>query len=249
MFGKRSFFNHPLLGIAVIGLIGTSFIADAIPPEPNWWREGDPPVIPPNAPLASDNRGVANIGQAKWMAKSALNALRAASPSIADQVEGDLVGSGKPIANWNAPATNSEREAQRAPLLLGQLKAIAAPYYVRLNAGSPAWLANERILNNMPDTSTFYPWTDIMGDDANLAPATIGQLKAVFSLRFETLAASIDSDGDGLSNSQELAGGTNADDADTDNDGIPDGIDSAPNTPATVSIASATTLMVWAPAE
>ena len=245
MFGKCSLFNHPLLRVAVISLLGQSFIANAAPPA--WWSQGNPPVIDPNAP--TENHGMANIGQAKWMAKRAVEALRVASPTIADQVEADLVGTGKPIANWNAPVTNPEREAQRAPLLLGQLKAIAAPFYIRLNAGSPAWLANERILNSLPDTGSYFPWTVASNDDANRSPATIGQLKAVFSLRFETLAASIDSDGDGISNSQELAAGTNPDDADSDNDGIPDGVDSAPNTPATVSIANATTLMVWAPAE
>lgn len=245
MFGKRSLFNHPLLRVVVISLLGQSFIANGAPPA--WWSQGNPPVVDPNAP--SNNYGSANIGQAKWMAKQALEALRAASPTIADQVEADLVGTGKPIPNWNAPATNPEREAQRASLLLGQLKAIAAPFYTRLNAGSPAWLANERILNSLPDTGTYFPWTLATNDDANRSPATIGQLKAVFSLRFETLAASIDSDGDGISNSQELASGTNPDDADTDNDGIPDGLDSAPTVPATVPIAAATTIMVWAPAE
>jgi hypothetical protein len=200
MFGKRSLFNHPLLRVGVISLLGQSIIANAAPPV--WWSQGNPPVVDPNA--SPDNHGMANIGQAKWMAKRAMEALREASPTLADQVEADLLGTGKPIANWNAPATNSEREAQRAPLLLGQLKAIVAPFYIRLNAGSSAWLANERILNSLPDTGSHFPWTVASNDDANLSPATIGQLKAVFSLRFETLAASIDSDGDGLSNLSEV---------------------------------------------
>ena len=79
----------------------------------------------------------------------------------------------------------------------------------------------------------------------------IGQLKAVFSLRFENLSGTVDpngdEDGDGLVNSVESGLGTSTEDADTDGDGIPDGADSAPLIPATVPLASATTLMVWQP--
>jgi hypothetical protein len=181
MFSKRSLFNHPLLRIAVIGLIGKSFIAQAIPPEPNWWREGNPPVIAPNAAL--DNRGMANIGQAKWVAKSALAALRVVLPEAADAVEVDLVGTGKPIPSWAAPSTQTEKDSQRAPLLIGQLKAISAPFYEHLHNIAPDWVASELIRNGLPFTG-IYPWTDTSIDDENKAPATIGQLKAVFSMDF-----------------------------------------------------------------
>lgn len=210
MFGTRSFFNHPFLRIAAVSLLGQGFVAQAVPPA--WWGQGNPPVIESNSP--SNNLGMANIGQAKWMAKSALDALRISLPTVADQVEADLVGPGKPIANWDTPTTNDEREAQHAPLLLGQLKAIAAPFYERIHSVQPTWLDAQRILNQLPETGSIYPWTLDSGDDSNRSPATIGQLKAVFSLRFETLATVIDSDadGDGLSDRWEQEHGIDSND-------------------------------------
>lgn len=91
------------------------------------------------------------------------------------------------------------------PLVLGQLKAIGGPFYQNIHRAVPAWLESERTLNEMPDTGTFYPWTLTLADDVNLAYTTTGQVKAVFSLRFENLAAavSIDSDSDGLSDGWE----------------------------------------------
>jgi hypothetical protein len=216
---------------------------------PAWWSNGNPPVINPQAEV--NNHGVANIGQAKWMAKSALEALRAERPDLATLVEADLVGSGKPIASWATPVTTEQQEQQRRPLLLGQLKAIAAPFYDRLQTADPTWLAAQATENGMPNTGSHYPWTATTSDDANKAMATIGQLKAVFSLRFENLSGGVDpngdEDGDGLVNSVEAGLGTSTEDADTDGDGIPDGADSAPLVAATVPLAAATTLMVWQP--
>jgi Concanavalin A-like lectin/glucanases superfamily/Bacterial TSP3 repeat len=190
---------------------------------PVWWADADYPVIVTGAP--PENLAVANVGQAKTMALLALEALRKAAPMIATQVESDLVGDEKPIRDWEIPATDEERADQHAPLLLGQLKAIAAPFYSRINALAPAWLANERLQNHMPDTGTCFPWTSTAADDTNRSPATIGQLKSVFSLRFETLEASLnpDLDGDGLTNADEAELGTDPLIADTDGDSILDG--------------------------
>lgn len=176
----RLFFNRTWIQVGVISLLQCGIIASAAPPA--WWSSGTPPVIDPSASPSS--HGIANVGQAKWMAKNALEALRRLLPDVAAQVEADLVGPGKPIASWGAPATQAERDSQRAPLLLGQLKAIAAPFYQRLHVVAPAWLVSERSAYGMPDTGTHYPWTATTTDDVNKAPATIGQLKAVFSLDF-----------------------------------------------------------------
>jgi len=249
MYGSRLLSRRWVFGTLALSLVGGSILLQAAPPA--WWSNGNPPVIDPQA--EANNHGAANIGQAKWMAKSALEALRAKRPDLATLVEADLVGTGKPIVSWATP-TNAEQQAQqRQPLLLGQLKAIAAPFYDRLQAADPTWLAAQATQNSMPSTGSYYPWTTTTADDANKAMATIGQLKAVFSLRFENLTAGVDpngdEDGDGLTNAQEESAGTSPQDADTDGDGIPDGADSAPLVAATVPLAAATTLMVWAPLE
>ncbi|HEY9156260.1 MAG TPA: hypothetical protein VIM69_14100 [Opitutaceae bacterium] len=249
MYGSRLLSRRWVFGSLALSLASGSILLQAAPPA--WWSNGNPPVINPQAEV--NNHGAANIGQAKWMAKSALEALRAKRPDVATLVEADLIGAGKPIASWATPATAEQQEQQRRPLLLGQLKAIAAPFYDRLQAADPTWLAAQAAENAMPNTGSHYPWTATTSDDANKAMATIGQLKAVFSLRFENLAAGVDpngdEDGDGLTNAQEQSLGTSPEDADTDGDGIPDGADPAPLTPATVPLASATTLLVWAPLE
>ncbi len=69
------------------GLLLALAIATLAAP-PLWWSAGDPPVIAPGAP--ENNHAPANIGQAKHMAKSALDALRPVLPDVADQIEADL---------------------------------------------------------------------------------------------------------------------------------------------------------------
>jgi len=205
---------------------------------PAWWQVGDVPVIDPAA--TPNNQGPANIGQAKWMAKRALEELAMLNPVLGASIDTALVGPGKIIPTWDQPAPGTPlAAAQHAPLLLGQLKAIATPFHDALHAVAPAWLDNDSAdpaargqlqLNGTKDPdapSNFYPWSADPADDSNQAPATIGQLKAVFSLRFETL----DSDGDGLTDAAEHQLGTNPNSADSDGDGIPDGMDPAPTVP------------------
>lgn len=224
MFGSKSLLSNLFLRAVAISSIYCGMIVNAAPPD--WWSNGSPPVL--NSTLASipnKNHGLANIGQAKWMVSEALRALNAAAPQVASAVRGDLGG----IIDLEIPnpKTAEWQEKQKVPLLLGQLKAIAAPFYRRIHDANPGWLANERTVNNMPDTGTFYPWTTTINDDSNFSPATIGQLKSVFSLRFNSLPGggngNDDNDGDGLTNSQELALGTNPNMSDTDGDGLPDG--------------------------
>ena len=214
-------------GLLFLGL--TSFL-HAAPPE--WWSAGSPPVITGGAP---ENHGVANQGQAKYMARQALAALRAKDPYTAEDVEIALIGPGKPIFSWNAPATPQESSFQYSPLLVGQLKAISAPFYQKLYRLWPVWLDGQLTENHTKDStssSNYFPWTATTGDDVNHGVATIGQLKAVFSLRFETIGLldKGDFDGDGIPNFEEIspAGGlasTNPLKADTDGDGMNDGFE------------------------
>lgn len=190
---------------------------------PSWWSVGDPPVITGGE---ENNHGPANIGQAKWMASEALRALDSVAPDIATQIRSDL--SGTPAESSNRiidlgipdPKPSGWADQQKAPLLIGQLKAISAPFYSRLHAVAPEWLASQRLINQTQDPAdpTFiYPWTNQQDDDSNKTMATIGQLKAVFSLRFDS-----DGDGDGLSDILEAKQGTNPNNADTDGDGLTD---------------------------
>lgn len=117
------------------------------------------------------------------------------------------------------------------PLLTGELKALAQPFYDHLRLRDPVWLDSEMIMANIrvvepgsnPVSFSPYPWTSTAGDDANRAIACLGQLKALFSLHLETLAdASPDSDGDGLSDRHELVLSTDPQKSDTDRDGVND---------------------------
>jgi Bacterial TSP3 repeat len=200
-------------------LLALVLSASAAPPI--WWSEGNPPVLNANP---ANNKGPANIGQAKHMAKSALDALYPVLPDVAAQIEADLVGSGKTIPSWAAPANQAEKEKNHAPLLIGQLKAIADPFYTRLHAVSPHWLEAERTTNGTNHPGSIFPWTSAVSDDNNKGVANIGQLKAVFSLRFEGLVA-FDADGDGLPDLWEIAHGFDPNDpadaySDPDGDGI-----------------------------
>ncbi len=184
-----------------------ALVAFAVPPL--WWSVGDPPVIVPGAP--QNNKGPANIGQAKHMAKSALDVLRPILPAVTAQIEADLA----PILNLTVPNPKPAdwAEKQKAPLLIGQLKAIADPFYTRLHAAAPAWLEAERIANGTNHPNSIFPWSTETTDDNNKGIANIGQLKAVFSLRFENLQAdTTDTDGDGIPNDWEFAHGINPND-------------------------------------
>ena len=226
MFGPKSFARRGSLRVLAISLAFNCLIANATPPDPTWWHDGYPPVIDLTA--SPDNHGLASIGQAKWMVSEALRALDAIAPQIATDIRSDLNGTSPSnrIVDLSVPISKTPEwiEKQKAPLLIGQLKAIAAPFYLHLHESAPNWLAVERAANHLPDTGTFYPWTTDSNDDANLAPATIGQLKAVFSLHFETLPSDfLDEDGDGMDDRWELNHGLDPTDGadaydDPDND-------------------------------
>lgn len=161
--------------------------AQATPPF--WWRQGDPPVLDPSA--SPNNKAATNIGQAKWMAKSALEALRRVRPDLATDVETALVGTNNPIASWDLHEPGSpEALAHRAPLLIGHLKSIADPFYTVLHGAEPVWLEGQLVANQTKDPAdpaNYFPWTSATGDDANKAAVSIGQLKSVFSLKFSEM--------------------------------------------------------------
>jgi hypothetical protein len=246
----------------IVALTLLTLFASAQNP-PAWWSSGIPPVIPAGA--VENNKGPANIGQAKFMADEALKALALKDAALANSIRQNLTtpqpnpagGNFPKILDFTVPNPKPPEwiAQQKAPLLTGQLKAIAKPFYDALNTADPTWLATQRTLNGTAaDTTTIYPWTTATNDDAHSAIATIGQLKAVFSLRFETLVTIVDidndglsdaweiensrslthhngtadPDGDGLTTAQEFILGTNPANPDTDGDGLSDYIDPRP---------------------
>ena len=171
----------------------------------------------------------ANIGQAKHMVSSALQALHSVLPAVAAQVEADLTQGSAPIVDLSVPEPKPPGwlDRQKAPLQIGQLKALAAPFYTRLHAVAPAWLASQRQTNGT-ELGGIFPWTDDPSDDEPHALANLGQLKAVFALRLETLPPAdpgdeMDSDGDGIPDHIEIAIGSDPFKAHTSGTVIPDG--------------------------
>ncbi len=250
MSNLNSFLRRPIFSLLSMMLVFSGIVV--LVAQPVWWgtSHSSDPDKPGNLDLPSvtngneaNNNGPANIGQAKHMARSALLEMRKMGFSdLADSIEGDLVGEGanKPIKSWNLAVGSEQQEMQKTPLLIGQLKAIARPFYDHLNEASSEWVLEQlqanhadaailntdywQIVDNPYHPDGYLPWNPSASSDSNKSIANIGQLKAVFSLRFETLKSSgLDSDGDGLADSWEFLHFTNLEqtaNGDPDGDGI-----------------------------
>ncbi len=181
-------------------------------PTPAWWTAGtNPPVSGTDNPLA-----VANVGQLKNMAFHALKAVRADHPALANRIEARLVGPGKPIRSWD-PVDSNRLEAYSV-VAMGQLKAVAAPFYEVFQETHPQWLATRT--GHPEDRNSPYPWSRKTGDDSNYSFATVGQVKHAFRIDFSSLK---DQDADGLSDAWEMSHFSTlatTPDGDQDNDGL-----------------------------
>ena len=183
---------------------------------PSWWIERG--AIDTN--LLARDYALVNQGQVKWMATNAY-----------DELEEKLFGGAG--SNIEAFICNVSVANNCLPINLGQLKYIAAQYYDRLGEVG--------ITNAYPDAMVGdYPWTSDSGDDADYAPANIGQTKYAFSFDLDKDAdglpnwweeyyfgdldevAAGDPDKDGLSNLLEYQNNANPNDADSDDDGLLD---------------------------
>ena len=109
------------------------------------------------------NSKIANLGQAKNIAKPFYDRLNAISP---DWVRQELNKSGLGIPNPPAGAAPSD-PPPASPYLLTSAQA---------NADANDGYLPEHVGN-------YYPWTIQAGDDLNNAPLNIGQLKLLFALR------------------------------------------------------------------
>ncbi len=188
---------------------------------PQWWT--DRGIIDTNA-VVNDYAPV-NQGQVKHVATQAYL-------EIDQKLTNDCSAISNLVAGFSS--TNNYLSVN-----LGQLKAVAAPFYDLL------W-AND-YTNAWPEGMTVgpYPWSGSSNGAQDFAIANIGQLKYLFSFYFGTLLdsdgdgmpdwwellyfgsatgalAADDPDGDGLTNLEEYQFGSNPLKADSDEDGLPD---------------------------
>lgn len=210
--------KHPAI-LSIGLLLATPSLLTAA--DPAWWTTRGVKTASP-----ASNLSPATIGQAKHMAAMALAELQ---PRLAPAVYNALQAEVANTVNLAVPTTGPGFEMQRQVLLVGQLKAIAEPFYRKLGYSYRSWLLDQLTENQTLDSGNpdnFFPWTSQITDDSNKAIATVGQLKAVFALRFEAFpAVPTYQDNDGMDDAWELANGfdpTNPDDAagDADADGI-----------------------------
>jgi hypothetical protein len=209
--------------------------------EPHWWGRSVATGVSiwDGSPANSENFAPINVGQLKHVAHVGALFLDAAFASI-----GNEDGAGERIRNMVAdPAWRQGGDFH--PVAVGQLKRVAAEFYLRLHQLDPAAAdAAVRALlaaagrdgaeplriadpaaPDSPGTGSGafpVPW-QVSDAGGRSAPANIGQLKFLFS--FEPLQLQPfqgDTDNDGLTNRQEVVLGTSPRDKDTDGDGAVD---------------------------
>jgi len=168
------------LSSMILGVF-SPFVMAAAPPV--WWSERG--VVDQSATEA--NYAGVNLGQAKWAVDQAYAELSRVVPNGIGFSVSDLFPE-KPVnpdAEWY--------KNQKKPLNIGQLKALAKPFYDKLNEVAQPWLIQQMQDNGLvlnvsyfkdPSTQDYYPWNPATAIENNYKAANIGQLKAVFSLRF-----------------------------------------------------------------
>ena len=199
---------------------------------PAWWNTRG--VIDENA--QEENYAVVNVGQAKWMATQAYAELsvRLAPFGGVDFQLSDIIPDipENPDALWY--------EQQKAVLNLGQLKAMALPFYDSLNQRLPGFLDYQAQINGIPwEAGQTYPWNPDTPVEQNFGPVNIGQLKSTFAFQFDadldgngvpdfssfgvpTQPLGGDSGGGSTGGGSTGGGGNPAPRPDRDNDGVPD---------------------------
>lgn len=178
--------KRPLL---LATLFSISTILEALPQDwpshyPDWWWDGDPSLslIDTSRLGQPQSNQQLNQGQLLNIARLAILELDAAIPGGAGFVVADFIDSG---ANPD----------YLAPVNLGQLKAVAAPFYDRFAAlgfgpGQPGWPATLLIDEGVGDNAPLYPWRSNQ-TPANRAMANLGQAKHLFSWEPDLMAASV----------------------------------------------------------
>lgn len=223
----------------------------AAPPQPSWWNDPETQISQWGLPQSDDSP--VTLGQLKFVASQARKHLDKHLPGGAGSGISQMVSAFKPVSGvaYTPEQLQQIRRDNFAPATLAQLKAVAKPFYDRLNAvgfNTKQNLMNRGYPNKWIGAGAwigYYPWNPGTPVAENYAPASIGQLKMVFSFdvsnfpsdsdgnqiadaweiaHFGSLGIQVgaDADGDGLDNLKEYQLGLSPRNADSDFDGISD---------------------------
>ena len=145
--------------------------------------------------LPANDYTLITLGQLKWLATNACAEMNA------------CFGAGSNVTSVVNAFSNTNNYYLAN---LGQLKYVAQPFYDRLY--------ELNLTNTFPESMPgYYPWGNAQSTN-DYAAANIGQAKYVFSFD-----SAVDTDGDGLTDWDEIVHGTDPYDADSDDDGLSDG--------------------------
>jgi hypothetical protein len=212
---------------------------------PAWWSAPATQVVQTGS--TASNYAPANLGQLKHFAAQAKKHLDLTLASVggAGPEINAIVGSFEPRQGqgYTQAQIDAFKQQNYAPINLGQLKAVAKPFYQRLVAlGYPAKSSLLARGGYDPSWTAPYPWNPDTDKAENYALANLGQLKMVFSFAIvdtdgdtipDVLDPDYDSDGDGDSNGLETLTGTDPDktpdSSDNDKDGLPNNMDPHPD--------------------
>lgn len=149
-------------------------------PPPDWWTDSATAIVDPNA--EPSNYSPANLGQLKHVAVQAREHLDALPGGAGSAIDA-LIESFEPREgqNYTQQEIDNFITENYAPINLGQLKAVAKPFYDRLIAVGYDTQAHLIARGYPSNWSHPYPWNPATPASENYAPANLGQLKLVFS--------------------------------------------------------------------
>lgn len=183
---------------------------------PAWWSDSQTQILDTANPT-QDNYAPANLGQLKHVVKQAKAHLDVTLPGGAGTAITTLV------TGFGGNLTIEQRDANYAPINLGQLKSVAKPFYDRLLTAGYDTRANLIAHGYPANWTSDYPWNPATPAEENYAPANLGQLKIAFSFDASTLVPPVDTDGDGIFDNLEAAYGTDSTKFSSGNNGVSDG--------------------------